>query len=88
MFDFADRFNKLNLTDEEVAIFSAIVLLSPGNKDFNLLNHWKLDMEAISAKTLTMQSISMHYVFYARVECIACKYKKTQTSMRQSLSGE
>lgn len=29
MFDFADRFNKLNLTDEEVAIFSAIVLLSP-----------------------------------------------------------
>lgn len=76
MFDFADRFNKLNLTDEEVAIFSAIVLLSPGNKDFNLLSHWKLDMEAISAKTLTMQSISMHYVFYARVECIACKYKK------------
>lgn len=43
MFDFADRFNKLNLTDEEVAIFSAIVLLSPGNKDFNLLSHWKLD---------------------------------------------
>lgn len=54
MFDFADRFNKLNLTDEEVAIFSAIVLLSPGNKDFNLLSNWKLDMEAISAKTLTM----------------------------------
>lgn len=54
MFDFADRFNKLNLTDEEIAIFSAIVLLSPGNKDFNLLSNWKLDMEAISAKTLTM----------------------------------
>ena len=32
MFDFADRFNKLNLTDEEIAIFSAIVLLSPGIK--------------------------------------------------------
>lgn len=37
MFDFADRFNKLNLTDEEVAIFSAIVLLSPGNKDIESL---------------------------------------------------
>ncbi|XP_076452428.1 uncharacterized protein LOC143288038 isoform X2 [Babylonia areolata] len=29
MFDFAERFNKLCLTDEELALFSAIVLLSP-----------------------------------------------------------
>ncbi|ESP04319.1 hypothetical protein LOTGIDRAFT_136477, partial [Lottia gigantea] len=29
MFDFAERFNKLNLGDEELALFSAIVLLSP-----------------------------------------------------------
>lgn len=41
MFDFADRFIKLNLTDEEIAIFSAIVLLSPGNKDFNwVIENW------------------------------------------------
>ena len=30
MFDFADRFNKLNLNDDELALFSAVVLLSPG----------------------------------------------------------
>ena len=36
MFDFADRFNKLNLTDEEIAIFSAIVLLSPGIKSIGV----------------------------------------------------
>ncbi|XP_071103574.1 uncharacterized protein [Haliotis cracherodii] len=29
MFDFAERFNRLNLSDDELAIFSAIVLLSP-----------------------------------------------------------
>ncbi|XP_052237531.1 uncharacterized protein LOC127848901 isoform X1 [Dreissena polymorpha] len=29
MFDFAERFNKFNLTDEELALFSAVVLLSP-----------------------------------------------------------
>ncbi|XP_033728455.1 uncharacterized protein LOC117317690 [Pecten maximus] len=29
MFDFAERFNKLNLTDDEIALFSAVVLLSP-----------------------------------------------------------
>ncbi|KAL8565455.1 hypothetical protein ACOMHN_049432 [Nucella lapillus] len=29
MFDFAERFNKLYLSDEELALFSAIVLLSP-----------------------------------------------------------
>ncbi|KAK6166770.1 hypothetical protein SNE40_023392 [Patella caerulea] len=29
MFDFAERFNKLHLTEEELALFSAIVLLSP-----------------------------------------------------------
>lgn len=39
MFDFADRFNKLNLTDEEIAIFSAIVLLSPGTVDFIPVNN-------------------------------------------------
>lgn len=32
MFDFAERFNRLNLSDDELAIFSAIVLLSPGKK--------------------------------------------------------
>ena len=30
MFDFAERFNKLALTDDEIALFSAVVLLSPG----------------------------------------------------------
>lgn len=35
MFDFAERFNKLCLTDEELALFSAVVLMSPGM--FNLL---------------------------------------------------
>ena len=30
MFDFAERFNTLNLAEEEIALFSAIVLLSPG----------------------------------------------------------
>ena len=30
MFDFAERFNALNLMEEEIALFSAIVLLSPG----------------------------------------------------------
>lgn len=30
MFDFAERFNKLNLNDDELGIFSAVVLLSPG----------------------------------------------------------
>ncbi|KAL5006017.1 hypothetical protein ScPMuIL_017175 [Solemya velum] len=29
MFDFAERFNKLNLNDDELGIFSAVVLLSP-----------------------------------------------------------
>lgn len=29
MFDFAERFNKLALTDDEIALFSAVVLLSP-----------------------------------------------------------
>ena len=29
MFDFAERFNTLNLAEEEIALFSAIVLLSP-----------------------------------------------------------
>ncbi|KAL3855140.1 hypothetical protein ACJMK2_014365 [Sinanodonta woodiana] len=29
MFDFAERFNKLNLNDDEIALFSAVVLLSP-----------------------------------------------------------
>ena len=30
MFDFAERFNKLCLRDEELALFSAVVLMSPG----------------------------------------------------------
>lgn len=30
MFDFAERFNKLQLTEGELALFSAVVLLSPG----------------------------------------------------------
>lgn len=57
MFDFADRFNKLNLTDEEIAIFSAIVLLSPGTVGFIPVNNLKLDMEAILAKTLTIHRV-------------------------------
>lgn len=67
MFDFADRFNKLNLTDEEVAIFSAIVLLSPGNKDFNLLSHWKLD---ILGKNLGKNT---NHAEYFNALCILCK---------------
>ncbi|XP_048774693.1 uncharacterized protein LOC125679482 isoform X2 [Ostrea edulis] len=39
MFDFADRFNKLNLTDEEIAIFSAIVLLSPDRPGLRNVEH-------------------------------------------------
>lgn len=54
MFDFVDRFNKLNFTDEEVVIFFVIVFFFLGNKDFNLLNYWKLDMEVISVKILIM----------------------------------
>ena len=34
MFDFAERFNKLCLSDDEIALFSAVVLLSPGRKCF------------------------------------------------------
>ena len=30
MFDFADRMNGLQLTDEEVALFSAIVIIASG----------------------------------------------------------
>ena len=30
MFDFADRMNALQLTDEEVALFSAIVIIASG----------------------------------------------------------
>ena len=30
MFDFAERFNKLGLIDDEIALFSAVVLMSPG----------------------------------------------------------
>lgn len=30
MFDFAERFNKMCLIDDEIALFSAVVLLSPG----------------------------------------------------------
>jgi hypothetical protein len=30
MFDFAERFNKLLLHDEELALFAAVVLMSPG----------------------------------------------------------
>ena len=30
MFDFAERFNKMCLIDEEIALFSAVVLMSPG----------------------------------------------------------
>ena len=29
MFDFAERFNKLYLRDEELAMFAAVVLMSP-----------------------------------------------------------
>ena len=32
MFDFADRMNGLQLTDEEVALFSAIVIIASGKK--------------------------------------------------------
>jgi len=31
MFDFAERFNELQLTDEEVALFSALIIISAGN---------------------------------------------------------
>ena len=41
MFDFADRFNKLNLNDDELALFSAVVLLSPGKLVSLLLKHCK-----------------------------------------------
>ena len=34
MFDFAERFNTLNLAEEEIALFSAIVLLSPGKLSY------------------------------------------------------
>lgn len=54
MFDFVDRFNKLNFMDEEVVIFFVIVFFFLGNKDFNLLSYWKLDMEVISVKILIM----------------------------------
>ena len=37
MFDFAERFNKLCLKDEELALFSAIVLLSPGRSILNFM---------------------------------------------------
>jgi len=30
MFDFAERFNELQLTDEEVALFSALIIISAG----------------------------------------------------------
>jgi len=30
MFDFAERFNQLALSEEELALFSAIVLFAPG----------------------------------------------------------
>lgn len=36
VFDFAERFNELNLTDDEVALFSALVIISSGNKWLNL----------------------------------------------------
>ena len=31
MFDFAERFNELQLTDEEIALFSALIIVSAGN---------------------------------------------------------
>jgi len=30
MFDFAERFNELQLSDQEMALFSAIIMLSAG----------------------------------------------------------
>lgn len=54
MFDFVDCFNKLNFMDEEVVIFFVIVFFFLGNKDFNLLSYWKLDMEVILVKILIM----------------------------------
>ena len=30
MFDFAQRFNRLCLIDEEIALFSSVVLMAPG----------------------------------------------------------
>jgi hypothetical protein len=30
MFDFAERFNELQLNDEEMALFSALIILSAG----------------------------------------------------------
>jgi len=30
MFDFAERFNELQLTDEEIALFSALIIISAG----------------------------------------------------------
>jgi len=30
MFDFAEQMNKLQLTDEEIALFSAVVMISAG----------------------------------------------------------
>ena len=31
MFDFAERFNELRLSDEEIALFSALIIISAGN---------------------------------------------------------
>ena len=41
MFDFAERFNKLGLNDDEIALFSAVVLLSPGNQILISIAFWR-----------------------------------------------
>lgn len=54
MFDFAERFNKLNLTDDEIALFSAVVLLSPDRPGLRNLDQ----IEKVQTKlTESLQSI-------------------------------
>jgi len=39
MFDFAERFNELQLTDEEIALFSALIIISAGTRHRLLLSY-------------------------------------------------
>lgn len=63
MFDFVDRFNKLNFTDEEVVIFFVIVFFFLGNKDIELL---KIGYGSNFGKNI-------NYVEYFNVLCILYK---------------